>query len=322
MINSKIIGIGAYTPANVVNNFHLSEIVDTNDEWIVTRTGIKERRISTGEDTSDMAAKACEIALRNANVNVEDVDLIILATVSPDMYCPSAACIVQQKIGAVNATAMDINAACSGFLYGLKLANALIKTGESKLALVIGAETLSKVLDWSDRSTCVLFGDGAGAAVMTATEEKGIVAVETMSEGDKWEALQIGGVPVVNPYAKEEGKPPYIYMNGQDVFRFATRVILEGVNKVLQKSGTDISEIKYIVPHQANLRIIDYASKKLNVPQEKFFVNLHKYGNTSSASIPIALFEMYNEGKIKKGDKLILVGFGGGLTYGAALIEW
>lgn len=322
MINSKIIGIGAYTPANVVNNFHLSEIVDTNDEWIVTRTGIKERRISTGEDTSDMAAKACEIALRNANVNVEDIDLIILATVSPDMYCPSAACIVQQKIGAVNATAMDINAACSGFLYGLKLANALIKTGESKLALVIGAETLSKVLDWSDRSTCVLFGDGAGAAVMTATEEKGIVAVETMSEGDKWEALQIGGVPVVNPYAKEEGKPPYIYMNGQDVFRFATRVILEGVNKVLQKSGTDISEIKYIVPHQANLRIIDYASKKLNVPQEKFFVNLHKYGNTSSASIPIALFEMYNEGKIKKGDKLILVGFGGGLTYGAALIEW
>lgn len=322
MINSKIIGIGAYTPANVVNNFHLSEIVDTNDEWIVTRTGIKERRISTGEDTSDMAAKACEIALSNANVNVKDIDLIILATVSPDMYCPSAACIVQQKIGAVNATAMDINAACSGFLYGLKLANALIKTGESKLALVIGAETLSKVLDWSDRGTCVLFGDGAGAAVMTATEEKGIVAVETMAEGDKWEALQIGGAPVVNPYAKEEGKPPYIYMNGQDVFRFATRVILEGVNKVLEKSGTDISEIKYIVPHQANLRIIDYASRKLNVPQEKFFVNLHKYGNTSSASIPIALFEMYNEGKIKKGDKLILVGFGGGLTYGAALIEW
>ena len=322
MINSKIIGVGAYTPANVVNNFHLSEIVDTNDEWIVTRTGIKERRISTGEDTSDMAAKACEIALANANVNVEDIDLIILATVSPDMYCPSAACIVQQKIGAVNATAMDINAACSGFLYGLKLANALIKTGESKVALVIGAETLSKVLDWSDRGTCVLFGDGAGAAVMTATEEKGIVAVETMAEGDKWEALQIGGAPVVNPYAKEEGKPPYIYMNGQDVFRFATRVILEGVNKVLEKSGTDISEIKYIVPHQANLRIIDYASRKLNVPKEKFFVNLHKYGNTSSASIPIALFEMYNEGKIEKGDKLILVGFGGGLTYGAALIEW
>lgn len=322
MINSKIIGVGAYTPANVVNNFHLSEIVDTNDEWIVTRTGIKERRISTGEDTSDMAAKACKIALANANVNVEDIDLIILATVSPDMYCPSAACIVQQKIGAVNATAMDINAACSGFLYGLKLANALIKTGESKVALVIGAETLSKVLDWTDRGTCVLFGDGAGAAVVKATEEKGIVAVETMAEGDKWEALQIGGAPVVNPFAKEEGKPPYIYMNGQDVFRFATRVILEGVNKVLEKSGTDISEIKYIVPHQANLRIIDYASRKLNVPQEKFFMNLHKYGNTSSASIPIALFEMYNEGKIEKGDKLILVGFGGGLTYGAALIEW
>lgn len=322
MINSKIVGVGAYTPSNIVTNDDLSKVVDTNDEWIVTRTGMRERRISTGEDTSYMATQACLEALKNANIKAEDVDHIIVATVTPDMFCPSVACLVQKNIGAINASSMDINAACSGFLYALKLANSLIKSGESKVTLIVGAETLSKVTDWSDRRTCVLFGDAAGAAVVKASEEKGILAVHTMAEGDKGEALQINGLPVNNPYTNKEDNDHYISMNGQEVFKFATRVIVEAVNKVLEKSGVDIDEIKYVVPHQANLRIIDYASKKINLPIEKFYVNLSKYGNTSSASIPLALSEMYSDGKIEKGDKIILVGFGGGLTYGSAIIEW
>ncbi|SHJ58545.1 3-oxoacyl-[acyl-carrier-protein] synthase-3 [Clostridium cavendishii DSM 21758] len=322
MINSKIVGLGAYVPSNIVTNDKLSEFVDTSDEWILTRTGIKERRVSIDEDTSELATRACIEALKNASIKADDVDHIIVATVSPDMFCPSVSCIVQNNIGAVNASALDINAACSGFLYGVKLANSLIKSGEAKIVLVVGAETLSKVTDWTDRRTCVLFGDAAGAAVIKATEENGIMAVHTMAEGDKWNALKIDGIPVRNPFVKAEERAHYISMNGQEVFRFATRVIVEATRKVLKKADLNISDITYIIPHQANLRIIDYASKKLGFPIEKFYINLDRYGNTSSASVPLALYEMFQEGKLKKGDKIILVGFGGGLTYGATLIEW
>ncbi|ATD54857.1 beta-ketoacyl-ACP synthase III [Clostridium chauvoei] len=316
-------GVGAYVPSNIVTNNDLSKIVETSDEWIFERTGIRERRISEGEDTSEIAIKAAYAALKNSDLKPEDIELLIVATITPDMFTPSVACMVQKEIGALNATAFDINAACSGFLYSMQVAEGMMKSFNYKHALIIGAEVLSKIVDWKDRGTCVLFGDGAGAAILSRSNEKGIIKSFTKAYGDKWECLTAGSVDVCNPYVQNiQNKKKFIEMNGREVFRFATSIIQESVNKVLEGTEYSLDDIKYIVPHQANVRIIDYASKKLGVEKSRFFVNLDRIGNTSSASIPIAVNEMKEKGMLKKGDKIILVGFGGGLTYGSVLIEW
>ncbi|WP_270214936.1 beta-ketoacyl-ACP synthase III [Clostridium butyricum] len=323
MSNVGIAGTGAYVPSLAVTNDDISELVETNDEWIMKRTGIRERRISQGEDTSDMASKAALCALERADVDPRDVDLIIVATISPDMFIPSVACLVQSKIGADDAACFDINVACSGFVYAMEIAQSMMKSMNYKNALIIGSETLSKVINWKDRSTCILFGDGAGAAVLQITEEPGIIKSYLKSEGKKGDALTIGAADFNTPFSKESvERDRHIYMNGGDVLKFAVNALADSVNKVLYETGLSMDDIKYIVPHQANVRIIQSAAKKLHTDLDKFYINLERYGNTSSASVPIALNEMYEKGMLKKGDKFILVAFGGGLTYAATMIEW
>lgn len=323
MSNVGIAGTGAYVPSLAVTNDDISELVETNDEWIMKRTGIRERRISQGEDTSDMASKAALCALERADVEPKDVELIIVATISPDMFIPSVACLVQSKIGADDAACFDINVACSGFVYAMEIAQSMMKSMNYKNALIIGSETLSKVINWKDRSTCILFGDGAGAAVLKRTEEPGIMKSYLKSEGKKGDALTIGAADFNTPFSKESvERDRHIYMNGGDVLKFAVNALADSVNKVLDETGLSMDYIKYIVPHQANVRIIQSAAKKLHTDLDKFYINLEKYGNTSSASVPIALNEMYEKGMLKKGDKFILVAFGGGLTYAATMIEW
>lgn len=323
MSNVGIAGTGAYVPSLAVTNDDISELVETNDEWIMKRTGIRERRISQGEDTSDMASKAALCALERADVEPKDVELIIVATISPDMFIPSVACLVQSKIGADDAACFDINVACSGFVYAMEIAQSMMKSMNYKNALIIGSETLSKVINWKDRSTCILFGDGAGAAVLKRTEEPGIMKSYLKSEGKKGDALTIGAADFNTPFSKESvERDRHIYMNGGDVLKFAVNALADSVNKVLDETELSMDDIKYIVPHQANVRIIQSAAKKLHTDLDKFYINLEKYGNTSSASVPIALNEMYEKGMLKKGDKFILVAFGGGLTYAATMIEW
>ncbi|EIF6288381.1 beta-ketoacyl-ACP synthase III [Clostridium perfringens] len=323
MKNAKMIGFGLYTPKNLVENERLQEFLETSDEWIRTRTGIERRYISLDENTSDLAVEASKKALSQAGLSAEDIDLIILATVTPDNFTPSTACIVQDKLGAKNAWAFDINAACTGFIYALKLGKSLIRSGEAKNALIIGAETLSKALNWEDRGSCVLFGDGAGATVLTSTEEDcGIKCVNVKSDGSKGDSLVIQGLPLNSPFKdRKEVSENYINMNGREIFKFATKVMEESIVEILEKENIKIEEIDAIIPHQANLRIIDYVGKRLGIPREKFVTNLQNYGNTSGASIPIALCEAIDDGKVKRGDNIIMVGFGGGLTWGAALIK-
>ncbi|HAT4315778.1 TPA: ketoacyl-ACP synthase III [Clostridium perfringens] len=323
MKNAKMIGFGLYTPKNLVENERLQKFLETSDEWIRTRTGIERRYISLDENTSDLAVEASKKALSQAGLSAEDIDLIILATVTPDNFTPSTACIVQDKLGAKNAWAFDINAACTGFIYALKLGKSLIRSGEAKNALIIGAETLSKALNWEDRGSCVLFGDGAGATVLTSTEEDcGIKCVNVKSDGSKGDSLVIQGLPLNSPFKdRKEVSENYINMNGREIFKFATKVMEESIVDILEKENIKIEEIDAIIPHQANLRIIDYVGKRLGIPREKFVTNLQNYGNTSGASIPIALCEAIDDGKVKRGDNIIMVGFGGGLTWGAALIK-
>lgn len=323
MINVKISAIGAYLPPLVVTNHKISEFVETNDEWIVQRTGVSERRISEGEDTSDIATKAAKIALERAGIDAEDLDLIIVATISPDMFIPSVACLVQSNLDADNAACFDINVACSGFVYALEIANGMMKSMNYKNALVIGAEILSKVTDWTDRGTCILFGDGAGAAVLKQDEKKGIIKSYLRSDGKKGNALTIGAADFDTPFSKEKVlKDKYIKMNGREVFKFAVGAIEDAINEVIKDTNVSLEEVKYIIPHQANSRIIELAARKLNLNIDKFYMNLDKVANTSSATVPIALNEMYEKGLLNKGDKLILVAFGGGLTYASTLIEW
>jgi 3-oxoacyl-[acyl-carrier-protein] synthase-3 len=322
--NVKIVATGSYAPERSVKNSELSLIVDTSDEWISSRSGIKERRISTGENTSELATKAALKALKNGNIDPLDIDLIILATTSPDTFTPSTACLVQAAIGAENATCFDVSAACSGFIFALNTASKFVMTGSSKTALVIGAEVLSKILNWEDRSTCVLFGDGAGAAIIQKSEENGIISCYTGSDGTKAKAIYCPATGVVNPYVegKKERVNSFVSMQGKEVFKFAAKIIPKSVEEVLKDTKYTIEDIKYIVPHQANIRIIEAAAKRLEIGMDKFFINLDKYGNTSAATIPLALDEMVKDGLLEKGDKIIIVGFGGGLTYGAILIEW
>lgn len=323
MKNAKMIGFGLYTPKNLVENERLQEFLETSDEWIRTRTGIERRYISLDENTSDLAVEASKKALSQAGLSAEEIDLIIVATVTPDNFTPSTACIVQDKLGAKNAWAFDINAACTGFIYALKLGRSLIISGEAENALIIGAETLSKALNWEDRGSCVLFGDGAGATVLTSTKEDcGIKCVNVKSDGSKGDSLVIQGLPLNSPFKDgREVSENYINMNGREIFKFATKVMEESIVEILEKENIKIEDIAAIIPHQANLRIIDYVVKRLGIPREKFITNLQNYGNTSGASIPIALCESIDEGNLKKGDKIIIVGFGGGLTWGAALIK-
>lgn len=324
MRHAAIIGTGSYVPENRMTNDDLSKLVETSDEWIYSRTGIKERRISSNENTSDLAFHAADRALNNAGLDPKELDLIIVATITPDSFMPSVACMVQAKLGAVRAVAFDLTAACTGLIYGMVTAERFISSGMYQNALVIGAETLSKILDWEDRSTCVLFGDGAGAVVLSATEDKkGILAANLLSDGSKQHFLTCKAVPVANPFITSEISSirSIIQMEGQEVFKFAVRTITENIKGILAKSSLSPEDIRFIIPHQANSRIIEQAAKYCDVTADKFFMNLESYGNTSAASVGIALDELLHSGNVQPGDKLILVGFGGGLTSGAILIE-
>lgn len=323
MKGSRILGTGSYTPDKVVCNKDLEKIVDTSDSWIRERTGIVERRISTGEDTSEIAGNAAMEALKNSNLESEDVDLIIVATITPDSLTPSVACNVQKYIGASNAMAFDINAACSGFIFALDIANNYIATGRAKNAIIIGAEVLSKIIDWTDRGTCVLFGDGAGAVVLGEDTKEHICYLNCKSVGSKGDSLMCGTLPLENPYVKEPTERiNKLKMNGKDVYKFAVKTMEEEFNRILAESKLCKEEIDFILPHQANIRMIESFSKKINVPMSKFIINLDNKGNTSSASIPIALDEANLQGKFTNEDNIIVIGFGGGLTYGSALINW
>ncbi len=321
----NIIGTGSYVPKNVADNQLLSTIVDTDDEWIRQRTGIKERHLSSGskEGTSFMAIEAAKAALEHADVSAEEMDLIIVATASADTYVPSTACQVQGELGAIRATCFDLNAACSGFLFALNTADAYLETGMAKTALIIGAETLSREVDWSDRSTCILFGDGAGAAVLRREEgEGGILASVTGSDGSQGDVLTCKGRGIQNPFYKSRRKKDYIQMNGQSVFRFAVSTVPKYIKRVLKETGLEPDDIKYYILHQANRRILESIAKRLGVDMEKIPMNLDHYGNTSSASIPILLDEVNRNDLLEPGDKIVLSGFGGGLTWGATLVEW
>lgn len=321
----RILGFGHYCPENIVSNTDLESIVETTDEWIVRRTGIKERRISTGEGTVELAYKAALNALKNSNCSKDDIDLIIVATASPDKLMPSTACSIQGLLGCKNAAAFDISAACSGFVYSLIVASSIIKASYKKKALVIGSEVLSKIIDWSDRSTCVLFGDGSGAAILELCEdEDSIISTCFSADGNLGEKSLVAAELKINtPFASNNtDEKRYLEMNGGEVFRFAVSVLPEIVKDLLEKGNEDIDNIKFIVPHQANSRIIDEAARRLKINKEKFYVNVDKYGNTSAASIPIALSELFEKGLINKGDKIILAAFGGGLTWAGALIKF
>ncbi len=325
MRHATIIGTGRCLPEQVMTNDDLANIVETSDEWITSRTGIKQRRISTGENTSDLAYKAGLRALERAGLAAETLDLIICATITPDSFMPSVACLVQERLGAKKAAAFDLSAACTGLVFAMAVATSFIESGMFQTILVIGAETLSKAMDWTDRGTCVLFGDGAGAAVLQASEEKqGVLSMHMVSDGSKQDYLCLPALPVANPFVERgDGEfTPYISMKGQEVFKFAVRTISDLIKKVLTKAELKVDDVKYVVAHQANYRIIEQAAKFAGIPLDKFFINLDRYGNTSAATIGIALDEMNEKELLKPGDRIILVGFGGGMTSGAVLLEW
>lgn len=318
---ARIIGTGSYMPKRVMTNKEFEKYVDTNDEWIVTRTGIKARHFSSkDENTGDLGYEAGLKALEDAKISPLDIDYIIVATTTPHGLVPNTSSYIQGKLGAKNAACLDINAACSGFIYGLEMAEALLRLPKKRNILLIGAEVLSKITDFTDRTTCVLFGDGAGACVVSLGE--GIKATLTGADGEKGECLKTTPFEVNNLLFPGETTDHYIVMDGKEVYKFAVKILPYAVEQVLLDAGVDIEELTHIIPHQANIRIIEAAAKRLKVPMEKFFVNIESTGNTSAASIPIALDAMNKEGSLKEGDKIAMVGFGGGLTYGAAYLEW
>ena len=314
----KILGTGFYVPERVVTTDERANYVETNDEWIVQRVGVHERRISVDESAADFAVKAARQAIENSGIGVDEIDMIIAATVSPDNMCPTVAGAVQKEIGA-QCPAFDLNSACSGFLFALDTAVSYIVRGGIRNILVIGAERLSRIIDWTDRSTCVIFGDGGGACVVTAGDGYLSSRLYTKGGSDVIEIPSFGGS---SPFFKGEEKKPYIFMAGQETFKFAVNRIVEDVKYVAEKAGIALDEIDHVVPHQANIRIIDFASKRLGIPKEKFFVNIDKYGNTSSASIPIALAELNASGRLKRGDIVAMTAFGGGLSSAACIIKW
>lgn len=320
-MTARIIGTGSAVPEQIVTNEDLSKIVETSDEWISSRSGIKERRVAKEENTTSLAILAGKRALENAGVTAEEIEVIIVATCTPDYFFPNTACQVQEAIGAKHAVAFDLSAACSGFLFALSTAQAYIKGGIYQKALIVGAETMSKMIDWSDRSTCVLFGDGAGAAVVSA-EETGVLELVQKSNGAGKGVLSCKARATRNLLNHESETKEYLYMEGQPVFKFAVKTVPECVEEVLKKAEVKKEEIRYYIMHQANSRIIQSVAKRLKEPEEKFPMNLSLYGNTSAASIPILLDEMNRNGMLNRGDKLVLSGFGAGLTWGAVLLEW
>ena len=321
-----ILGLGSYVPDKIVTNKDLEKMVDTTDEWIVARTGIHERRIvAQDEATSDIATKAAQIALADAGITASELDLIIVATVTPDMAFPSSACLVQKNLGAMNAAAFDLTAVCSGFVYGLVVASQFIKSGTYRKILIIGAETLSKITDWTDRNTSIVFGDGAGAVILGETQPGcGILGMNLGADGTGGDLLKLPAGGSRQPASAQtvSDRLHYISMNGTEVFKFAVKIMGESAIKALEDAKLSPADITYLVPHQANIRIIQSAAKRLGLPMDKVIVNVDKYGNTSAASIPIALTEAVQSGKIKNGDVLVLVGFGGGLTWAASVIKW
>lgn len=321
-----IIGTGSCLPDRIMTNHEFEEIVDTNDEWIKSHTGISERRVADENTaTSDLATTAALRALENANLKPEDIDLVMVATVTPDMAFPSTACLVQNNIGAVHAAAFDLEAACSGFLYGLSIAENFVMTGYYKNVLVIGAETLSKVCDLTDRNTCVIFGDGAGAAVVSEVpEEYGILSTVMGADGSGGDLLKLpaGGSRIPTSEESLRERLHYIKMDGSKVFKFAVKIMGEAADQALEKCGLSKEDVDYLIPHQANIRIIESAVKRLKISDEKVYINIDKYGNMSAASVAVALDEASRKGLLKDGDVVVLVGFGGGLTWGAAVLKW
>ena len=319
-----ILGTGSYVPEKILTNDDLAKIVETSDEWIRTRTGIEERRIAAPEEaTSDLSYIAAERAIENAGVDKDEIGLVIVATMTPDHAAASTAAIVQNRLG-IDAAAFDLSAACTGFVYAYSTAYSFIKAGIYKKVLVIGAETMSRVIDWKDRNTCVLFGDGAGAVVLGEVENGGHLAVHLTADGSGASELLVPSSGSRLPVTEETilNKDIYLKMNGREIFKFAVRVFPETVEDVLKQVNMTADDIDVFIPHQANIRLIESIAKRFKQPMEKCYVNLQKYGNTSAATIPLALDEANRGGKLRKGDKIVATGFGGGLTYGSMLIEW
>ena len=320
-----IVGLGSYLPPKVLTNEELERMVDTSDEWIMTRTGIKERRIAEdGVVTSDLAVEAAKEALGGAQIKPEDVELILIATITPDMQFPSTACIVQRKLNAKKAVCFDVSAACAGYVYGIVTAKQFIKTGKFKNALIIGAEKLTSITDWQDRSTCILFGDGAGACVLAKSNTKNIISSYLGSSGWEADLLKIPGGGSLNPATHKtvDERLHYIKMNGSEVFKHAVRVMAEAANEAIERCGLKCSDIDCIIPHQANIRILLSMAKRMGLSEDKVYFNIAKYGNMSSASSAVALHEAAKEGRLKKGDIVVLDAFGGGFVWGACVIRW
>ncbi len=322
----SIIGTGSYLPEKVLTNFDLEKMVDTSDEWIVSRTGIRERRIAAADEhTSDLAAKAALSAIENAGITAEEIDLILVATVTPDMFFPSTACFVQQKIGAKRAACFDVSAACSGFLYAIEIAQQFITSHTYNTILVIGAEKLSCIVDWTDRNTCVLFGDGAGAAILRHRGgSHGVMATHMGSDGSYSDILYIpgGGCRFPLSAGNIDQRLNAIKMNGKETYKQAITAMLTAANAALEKAGLEIEDIACIIPHQANMRIIEAIAERMNVPLERFMVNLDRFGNTSAAAVAIALDEAHRTGRMKEGDYILMVVFGGGLTWASSVVQW
>jgi 3-oxoacyl-[acyl-carrier-protein] synthase-3 len=324
-VASKIVGLGMYAPPKKMTNQDMEKLVETSDSWIMERTGIKSRRIAElGAANSDMSLVASQKALADAGVRPDEIDLIVYGTCTPDMPIPSTACFLQKKLGARNAFAMDLNAACSGFLYSLSVADALIRAGRGKKALVLGSEILSSVTDYTDRSTCILFGDGSGAAVLgECPEGEGILSCHLHSDGNLWELIHCPGGGTVNPLTPDliSRRMIYIRMSGNETFKHAVTKMAEVAQKALAQNGCGVDDVALFIPHQANLRIVSAVGKRLGIATDRVFVNLERYGNTSAASVPIALAEAKAQGRFRSGDLVLLVAFGAGLTWGSALMR-
>jgi 3-oxoacyl-[acyl-carrier-protein] synthase-3 len=322
----SITGVGSYVPAKILTNADLEKMVDTSDEWITTRTGIKERRVAAKDEfTSDMAVKAAQRAMKMAGVTAEQIELIVVATITPDMPFPATACLVQQKIGARRAAAFDLEAACSGFIYGLEIGQQFIMSRTYDTVLIIGAEKLSSIVDYADRNTCVLFGDGAGAAVLqNRPNAHGLLTAVMGADGSKGNLIHMPGGGSRCPATMDSvaAKLHYLQMDGRETFKSAVQAMCTAAKEALRRCELDITKIKCVIPHQANRRIIDAVGKRLGVAPEQMFINLDRYGNTSAASVAIALDEVVASGKIQRGDLVLLIVFGAGLTWGAAVIEW
>lgn len=322
MIYSRIVGTGSYLPERVVTNADIEKLVETSDEWIRERTGIRERRVAAeGQTTGDLAEIAARRAMEAAGVEAGEIDLLIVGTTTPDLVFPSTACLVQARLGANGCAAFDVNAACSGFIYALSMADKFVRSGQSKCALVIGSETLTRMLDWNDRSTCVLFGDGAGAVVLKPSEEAGILSTHLHADGGYRELLH-NPVGVSVGFRDEPNFGVRVIMRGNDLFKVAVRALARTAEEALEANGLDKHDLDWLVPHQANLRIITATAKHLDLPMDKVIVTVDRHGNTSSGSVPLALDEAVRDGRIQRGQLLLMEAFGGGITWGSALLRY